>query len=397
MADNGDGDCGDLEPFFYDEAATVAEAAAAAERRERERQKKAREEAANARRWAAHNAALASIREYDPVEETYIYTRYHYTDMSEFDLDEESRLPPMRFTATTYTPPAQALHFLCDMINVLAVRIILPSPDLSDDDDCDGGGEFSFPISVYGSVIARDQLDSKCVHLFRRSRDDPQLITSEDELSLILTGPHRGLLLYDAVYIEIDLKMKMKDDQQQGCKDKRLSKGLLVLDGVLLSTTLSDHLQTAVKIATLDRRSIRPCAVQVTYAYVTNAVEATISVELLHDQGGANFCGDITACTSTIQDSIVLHDSNLLADDGIMLLADGSAVRLLRRVIAVCLDEMLMVTIVAQDGDRTTNYARRTIDFTPSVNGGDEARVVCGVSSFLVKVNWSLMNPVIDQ
>ncbi|KAB8080286.1 hypothetical protein EE612_000717 [Oryza sativa] len=101
MADDGDGDLVNLEPFFYDEAATVAEAAAAAERREREEQEKAREAAANARRWAAHNAALAGIREYDPAEETYIYTRYHYADLSEFDLDEESRLPPMRHTAAT--------------------------------------------------------------------------------------------------------------------------------------------------------------------------------------------------------------------------------------------------------------------------------------------------------
>ncbi|EEE54018.1 hypothetical protein OsJ_00678 [Oryza sativa Japonica Group] len=359
MADDGDGDCVNLEPFFYDEAATVAEAAAAAERREREEQEKAREAAANARRWAAHNAALAGIREYDPAEETYIYTRYHYADLSEFDLDEESRLPPMRHTAATYAPPARALHFLCDMINVLAVRIILPSSDRSD------GGGVGFPISVYGSVIARDQLDYKCVHLFRRCRDDPQLITSEDELSLILTGPHRGLVLYDALYIEVDLKMKVKGDQQQGCKDKRLSKGLIVLDGVLLSTNLSDHLRAAVKTATLDRRSTMPCAVQVTYA--------------------------------TIRDSIVLHDSRLLADDGIV--ADGSTVRLLRRVIGVCLDEVLIVTIVAQDGDlaKATNYCRQTVDFTPCVNGGDEARVVGGVGSFLVKVIWSLMDPVIDK
>uniref|UniRef100_A0A0D3EKH2 DUF6598 domain-containing protein n=1 Tax=Oryza barthii TaxID=65489 RepID=A0A0D3EKH2_9ORYZ len=298
----------------------------------------------------------------------------------------------MRHTAATYAPPARALHFLCDMINVLAVCIILPSSDRSD------GGGVGFPISVYGSVIARDQLDYKCVHLFRRCRDDPQLITSEDELSLILTGPHRGLVLYDALYIEVDLKMKVKGDQQQGCKDKRLSKGLIVLDGVLLSTNLSDHLRAAVKTATLDRRSTMPCAVQVTYAYVTRAVEATVSVELLHDQGGgAHFCGEITACTSTIRDSIVLHDSRLLADDGIV--ADGSTVRLLRRVIGVCLDEVLIVTIVAQDGDlaKATNYCRQTVDFTPCVNGGDEARVVGGVGSFLVKVIWSLMDPVIDK
>ncbi|BAS73562.1 Os01g0664366 [Oryza sativa Japonica Group] len=51
--------------------------------------------------------------------------------MSDFDLDEESGLAPMRFTDdTAYTPPARALRFLCDMINVLAIRVIVPSyPD----------------------------------------------------------------------------------------------------------------------------------------------------------------------------------------------------------------------------------------------------------------------------
>ncbi|KAF0918595.1 hypothetical protein E2562_025180 [Oryza meyeriana var. granulata] len=169
MAD--DGDCVNLEPFFYDEAATVAEAAVAAERRERERQEKAREKEALAKRWAAHKAVLESIREYDADEERYIYTRYHYKDMSDFDLDEESHLAPTRFTDTTYRP-GQALGFLCNMINLLAVRIILPF------DDDDG---VVFPISVYGSVIARDHLDLKCVPLFRRSRDDPQLIASEPQ------------------------------------------------------------------------------------------------------------------------------------------------------------------------------------------------------------------------
>lgn len=53
------------------------------------------------------------------------------------------------------------------------------------------------------------------------------------------------------------------------------------------------------------------------------------------------------------------------------------------------------MTIVAQAGDGV-NYYRRTIDFTLAVNGGEEAQIVCGVTSLLVKVNWSLMSPVID-
>uniref|UniRef100_A0A0D9X2B7 DUF6598 domain-containing protein n=1 Tax=Leersia perrieri TaxID=77586 RepID=A0A0D9X2B7_9ORYZ len=335
-----DGDYTVLEPFFYDEEATISEAAAAAERRERERQEKARKREAA----AAHAAALDRIREYDPDEEKYIYTRYHYGDLPVFDLDEVSDVAPMRFTATP-CPPGQALRLVTEMVNVLAVRVISPESTLP------------------------------------------------DEMSLTLTGPHRGLVLFDYVYIEIDLKMKMNDDQQD---DKRLSKGLKMINGVLLARYSSKN-KAVVQSLTLPSSTTRPCTVQIACSYISDGFEATISVELLHYQGQrGHFCGQITACTSTIQDSILLHDSKLLAAGGVMA-ADcngHTAIPLLRRVMAVSLYEMLIVTIVAQSGD---GVYKRTIDFTPAVNGGDEARIVCGLTSLLVKVNWSRMNIITDE
>lgn len=38
--------------------------------------------------------------------------------------------------------------------------------------------DVGYPISVFGTVLARDEYDFRCVYLFRRDRDDPQLITS---------------------------------------------------------------------------------------------------------------------------------------------------------------------------------------------------------------------------
>jgi hypothetical protein len=38
--------------------------------------------------------------------------------------------------------------------------------------------DVGFPINLFGTVIARDEVDYKCVHLFRREADDPQFITS---------------------------------------------------------------------------------------------------------------------------------------------------------------------------------------------------------------------------
>uniref|UniRef100_A0A0D9Y1W0 DUF6598 domain-containing protein n=1 Tax=Leersia perrieri TaxID=77586 RepID=A0A0D9Y1W0_9ORYZ len=213
----------------------------------------------------------------------------------------------------------------------------------------------------------------------------------------------RRLVLCDAIYIEVDLKMKMDDRRGSSREDKRLSKGLLILNGVQLSPYLS-KMRTAVQSLTLRSRSICPCNAQITYSYVSHGVEATISVVelLLDDQGhgGGHFCGQITACTSTIQDtSVVLHDSKLLAAAAGVIAADDcnvhTSIPLLRRVMAVSLDETLIVTIFAQSSDGVTD--RQTIDFKPAVNGGDEARIVCGVTSFVVKVIWSTMSMVPDQ
>ena len=38
--------------------------------------------------------------------------------------------------------------------------------------------DVGFPINVFGTVIARDELDYKCVYLFRRESDDPQFVAS---------------------------------------------------------------------------------------------------------------------------------------------------------------------------------------------------------------------------
>uniref|UniRef100_A0A0D3HWU9 DUF6598 domain-containing protein n=1 Tax=Oryza barthii TaxID=65489 RepID=A0A0D3HWU9_9ORYZ len=197
-------EAGDLEPFFFDEAAAVAEAAAAAaaEKRRLREEQEATAKAEHARRWAAHQAVLDRINERDPETGKMYYTRYHDQDLSEFDIDEVSPLPPMRFTARVYSPGEARLYIL-NMVNVLAIRIVP-----SDADDV------PFPIAVYGSVIARDDLDRKFIPLFARSTDDPQLIASKDD-SLILTGPHRGMVLIDTLYFEINLKLK--GDQVGSC------------------------------------------------------------------------------------------------------------------------------------------------------------------------------------
>lgn len=63
---------------------------------------------------------------------------------------------------------------LQDSANILSVKVV--------------SSDICFPMDVYGTIIARDSIDYKCIPLFRRGRDDPQHIDSED-MSLTLTGP----------------------------------------------------------------------------------------------------------------------------------------------------------------------------------------------------------------
>uniref|UniRef100_A0A0E0QE17 DUF6598 domain-containing protein n=1 Tax=Oryza rufipogon TaxID=4529 RepID=A0A0E0QE17_ORYRU len=49
-------------------------------------------------------------------------------------------------------------------VNIISIKVIK--------------SDVGYPISVFGTVLARDQYDYRCVYLFRRGRDDPQIINS---------------------------------------------------------------------------------------------------------------------------------------------------------------------------------------------------------------------------
>ncbi|KAM0862380.1 hypothetical protein ACQ4PT_045321 [Festuca glaucescens] len=356
---------GCLEPLFYDEAEVVAEVAAKAERRRREAEEKAAEHARNVEEWtwrnAAHQAVLDRIREYDPKTGEVCYTRFYHKDFSRFDIDEEcksevqilpvppSPLPPMRYThrtPTTHTNPrGEQVYNLWELANIFSVKI--------------AASDVLFPLEVYGIVIARDYVDFKCVYLFRRSRDDCQIINSEDE-SLILTGPSRGLVLMDNLYLEVDLKVR---DSRH--KDQELSKGLCAIDGVRLGGW--DYSL----VGCVDLES-RLSTMEVKFAVVVFAVEATFEIKVIK----GNFCGEITAYTSSILDCLVLHDSKA---GGVT--CDGSGmIQLWRRVVCVGKKEKLHLKIDAAS-------ATQNVDFNPDVNGAVEVEITCGDVTMLVKVN----------
>ena len=123
---------------------------------------------------------------------------------------------------------------------------------------------------------------------------------------------------------------------------------------------------------------------EVMYAVVNNAVEATIAVEVLRGE----FYGEITACTTGVPNHLVLHDSKLA---GVMNKDNSTGrgvIQLLQSVVSVSLEEMLVLTIVVQTGDAE---CERTITFTPHINGGDADAITLGVTKMLVRVAWSLI------
>ena len=48
--------------------------------------------------------------------------------------------------------------------------------------------DVGFPVNVFGTVIARDELDYKCVYMFRRESDDPS--SSPRRYVFVLTSPY---------------------------------------------------------------------------------------------------------------------------------------------------------------------------------------------------------------
>ncbi|CAO2044676.1 unnamed protein product [Urochloa humidicola] len=291
----------------------------------------------------------ARFLDFDPKQGGCYSNRCTAVRVPTFDHDEESPIGPMRFTRKDYKGD---LVECCEAVNILSVKIAC--------------SDVGFPIQVYGTVIARDCIDRKCLYVFRRSRDNCQLINSKDE-PLILTGPKRGLLLLDDNFVETDLKIK--DHQGQ---DREFSKGFMTIRGTahrLLEECEVERVSLSTRLST----------VVVLYAVVIGAVEATIAIRVLKGK----FDGAITAHATSIQKRIVLYDSKVAGTRT----GDVGLIRLMRRVVSVYVRDMLIIEVKTGDGKSV-----RRIDFTPRGNSVDEDTITVGANKMLVKVAWSAMD-----
>jgi hypothetical protein len=195
------------------------------------------------------------------------------------------------------------------------------------------------------------------------------MFTFPQDEPLILTGPKRGLLLLDNNYVEIDLKIK----DHQGQQDREFSKGVVTIRGTThrsLDKCEVEKKSLATRLSTVD----------VLYAVVIGAVEATLGIRVLKGK----FDGTITAHATSIPKKVMLYDSKVAGSRT----CDGGGIRMMRRVMSVYMKDMLMIEVKTGDG----KYVRQ-IEFTPRANNLDEDTIIVGATKMRVMVAWSLMDP----
>lgn len=258
----------------------------------------------------------------------------------------------MRFTDSHI----QDDHKLTDSLNVLALKIM--------------SSDVGYPINVYGTVIVRDRLDMKCIYIFRRNRDNCQLVQSEGA-PLILTGPSRGIVFSNDAYFEINLKIK--EDRESN--DRQFSK-------VLIDVDIGRMYSTIRRTCSISRLS----EVDLIIASVKKALEGTIEIRVL--SGPDAFLWKHICLHDQGQSHILLYNSDV---HGANTLGKDRVIQLLRRVVAVSVDQMLIFHIYARNSDQAANINHYICDFTPLMKGSDKLEITCGVYKLQIKVTWSTL------
>ena len=156
-----------------------------------------------------HIVRCQEFTEYDPGQNAIMCTRFFSFNMAFFDLDEEcectheydSSIPCQYYRSVRIGFDFVIMHGLhlftaklgrgpqlhqipspqCKLTEEYSVNVISLKIRQSD---------VGFPINLFGTVIARDEVDYKCVYLFRREMDDSQVITSQVSIGFLISLNH---------------------------------------------------------------------------------------------------------------------------------------------------------------------------------------------------------------
>lgn len=188
---------------------------------------------------------------------------------------------------------------------------------------------------------------------------------------MILTGPSRGIVFSCDAYFELNLKIK----QDRESEDRQFCQALIDVD--------SGHIPYTDSV--VKTRSSVNCLsdVDLIFAYVKNALEGTIEIRIL--SGSSAFYGKVTVCTTDVPSHILLYDSDV---HGANTIGNDGVIELLRRVVAVSVDQTLIFHIYPHSGDRNP----KILEFIPLIRGADKVGITCGGHRMQVKVTWSILS-----
>ncbi|CAO2038787.1 unnamed protein product [Urochloa humidicola] len=110
---------------------------------------------------ALHVIRCREFTKYNAKTGLTVPTRFCRYNIAFFDL-EESKIVP--WPPISMVPVSNFRRFE-HSVNVIWIKV--------------AESDVGYPINVYGTVLARDQYDYRCIYLFRRGRDNPQLIRSK--------------------------------------------------------------------------------------------------------------------------------------------------------------------------------------------------------------------------
>uniref|UniRef100_A0ACD6APZ9 Uncharacterized protein n=1 Tax=Avena sativa TaxID=4498 RepID=A0ACD6APZ9_AVESA len=235
-----------------------------------------------------------------------------------FDLDDKSNVPlgpPYepdlslpRKRLTEYVTANGSLDLISSSTDVISLRVVKVGPGCA------------YPVEVYGKVIARDEVDYKCVFIFNRERKDAQLIKSEGDM-LALTGPYRPLITLDLMYFEFDLKIMGKHDNEE----------VKFSQGVIPYYCNPDRNRVILQLPSFKS------TVKLVLQRVPLPVAASIEVSVVnegHDDTIVHYNGKITAgTTKNYRQHMVLYDSSVPSSESLVT-RNGSLV-LCRNMLAV--------------------------------------------------------------